>query len=116
MFSAMLLTTVLLLAASANPVTLPPGKGKAIVRRTCISCHALKVVTAKRASKEQWSVLVDQMISRGADLNDDEVEIIVDYLARNFGTTKAPASTKNNHSQTGPVTGNNATAAQSRAE
>jgi len=116
MFSAMLLTTVLLLAASAKPATLPPGKGKAIVQRTCISCHALKVVTAKRASKEQWSALVDQMISRGADLNDDEVEIIVDYLARNFGTTKAPTSTKNNHSQTGPVTGNNATAAQSRAE
>jgi cytochrome c5 len=114
MFSAMLLTTVLLLAASAKPATLPPGKGKAIVQRTCISCHALKVVTAKRASKEQWSALVDQMISRGADLNDDEVEIIVDYLARNFGTTKTPTSTKNNHSQTGPVTGNNATAAQFR--
>jgi len=64
MFSAMLLTTVLLLAASAKPATLPPGKGKAIVQRTCISCHALKVVTAKRASKEQWSALVDQMISR----------------------------------------------------
>ena len=112
----MLLTTVLLLAASANASTLPPGKGKAIVQRTCISCHALKVVTAKRASKAQWSALVDQMISRGADLNDDEVEIIVDYLARNFGTTKAPANTKTNHSQTGPVTGNNATATQSRAE
>jgi mono/diheme cytochrome c family protein len=112
----MLLTTVLLLAASAKPATLPPGKGKAIVQRTCISCHALKVVTAKRASKEQWSALVDQMISRGADLNDDEVEIIVDYLARNFGTTKAPTSTKNNDCQTGPVTGKNATAAQSRAE
>lgn len=112
----MLLTTVLLLGASAKPATLPPGKGKAIVQRTCISCHALKVVTAKRASKEQWSALVDQMISRGADLNDDEVEIIVDYLARNFGTTKAPTSTKNIDSQTGPVTGKNATTAQSRAE
>jgi mono/diheme cytochrome c family protein len=110
----MLLTTILLLTASVNAAALPPGKGKAIVQRTCISCHALKVVTAKRASKEQWSALVDQMISRGADLNDDEVEIIVDYLARNFGAAKAPASTKNNHSQTGPVNGNNAAAAQSR--
>ena len=111
----MLLTTVFLLAALPH-VNLPPGKGKAIVQRTCISCHAIKVVTAKRASKEQWAALVDQMISRGADLNDDEVEIIVEYLARHFGTTKAPTSTKNNHSQTGPVTGNNAVAAQSRAE
>ncbi len=112
----MLLTTVFFLAASANAAALPPGKGKAIVQRTCISCHALKVVTAKRASKEQWSALIDQMISRGADLNDDEVEIIVDYLGTNFGTTKAPAKTKDNHRQTGPVTGNNAITAQSRAE
>ena len=112
----MLLTTILLLAASPKVSTLPPGKGKAIVQRTCISCHALKVVTAKRASKEQWSALVDQMMSRGADLEDDEVEIVVDYLARNFGTTKAPASTKSNHSQTAPVNGNNAKATPSRAE
>lgn len=112
----MLLTTIFLFAASAHPTTLPPGKGKAIVQRTCISCHALKVVTAKRATKEQWSVLIDQMMSRGADLDDDEVQIVVDYLARNFGPGKAPAGTKNNHSQTGPVSGTNATAAQPRAE
>jgi mono/diheme cytochrome c family protein len=90
MFSTMLLTTVFLLAALPH-VNLPPGKGKAIVQRTCVSCHALKVVTTKRASKEQWSTLVDQMLSKGADLNDDEVEIVVDYLAKNFGTTKAPS-------------------------
>src|SRR5271165_2145226 len=106
----MFLTTIFLLAASVHATTLPPGKGKAIIQRTCISCHALKVVTAKRASKEQWSALVDQMMSRGADLEDDEVEIVVDYLARKFGTTKAPAGIKNNHSQTAPVIGNNAKA------
>jgi mono/diheme cytochrome c family protein len=116
MFVPMLLTPILLFAASPNMTTLPPGKGKAIVQRTCISCHALKVVTAKRASKEEWSVLVDQMLSRGADLTDDEVEIVVGYLARNFGTTKAPAGTKDNHSQTGPVTGNKVPAAQPPAE
>jgi mono/diheme cytochrome c family protein len=94
----MLLTTLFLFLSSA-PVakTLPSGQGKEIVQRSCVSCHALKVVTAKRASKEQWSALVDQMISRGADLNDDEVEIVVDYLAKNFGTTKARAGGKKGH-------------------
>ncbi len=92
----MLLTTLFLFLSSAPAAkTLPPGQGKEIVQRSCVSCHALKVVTAKRASKEQWSALVDQMISRGADLNDDEVEVVVDYLAKNFGTTKAPAGGKN---------------------
>jgi mono/diheme cytochrome c family protein len=116
MFQAMLLATLLLFAAPSNVTTLPPGEGKAIVQRTCVSCHALKVVTAKKASKEEWSVLVDQMVSRGADLNDDEIEIVVDYLAKNFGTAKAPAGTKDNHPQDGPVNGNKVRAAQPPAE
>lgn len=116
MFQAMLLATLLLFAAPSHVTTLPPGEGKAIVQRTCVSCHALKVVTAKKASKEEWSVLVDQMVSRGADLNDDEIEIVVDYLAKNFGTAKAPAGTKDNRTQDGPVNGNKVRAAQPPAE
>jgi mono/diheme cytochrome c family protein len=87
----MFLETLLFLFATAPHATaLPPGKGKAIVERTCASCHAIKVVTSKKASKEQWSTIIDQMLSKGADLNDDEVEIVVDYLSRNFGATKDP--------------------------
>jgi polyhydroxyalkanoate synthesis regulator phasin len=74
------------------------------------------VVTAKKASKEEWSVLVDQMVSRGADLNDDEIEIVVDYLAKHFGTAKASAGTKDSHTQNGPVNGNKVRAAQPPAE
>ena len=70
-----------------------PGKGKAIVQRDCAGCHALKVITSKRATKEQWSTLVDQMVSRGADVPDEEIETVVDYLAKNFGTDqKHPAA------------------------
>ena len=79
---------VLYLAASTAVRPLPPGKGKAIVARTCVGCHALKVVTSKRATKEQWSALVDQMVSRGAELDDDEIDVVVDYLAKNFAAAK----------------------------
>ena len=96
----MLLETLLLLFATApHGTALPAGKGKVIVERTCVSCHAIKVVTTKRASKEQWSTIVDQMLSKGADLNDDEVEIVVDYLAKNFGAAKAPAAAEKFRSQ-----------------
>ena len=75
----------------ATAPALPPGKGKAIVARTCINCHALKVVTSKRATKEQWSALVDQMVSRGADLSDDEIDVVVNYLSKNFALKRGPA-------------------------
>jgi competence ComEA-like helix-hairpin-helix protein len=88
----MFLTALLCCALAANTSTLPPGKAKAIVARECKNCHALKVVTSKRATKEQWSALVDQMVSRGADVPDEEIENVVDYLAKNFGDTKKLAS------------------------
>lgn len=90
-----------MLAAPGNVTNLPPGKGKPIVQHACTGCHVLKVVTAKRASKEQWSVIVDQMMSRGAELEDEDVEIVVDYLSKNFGATKTPAATGKTHTQTG---------------
>ena len=102
MFTAMFLAIFLFLAASSQATTLPPGKGKAIVQRTCTGCHALKVVTAKRASREQWSTLVDQMMSKGADLEDDEVDTVVNYLFKNFGQAKGPAGAEKNHSQAKP--------------
>lgn len=100
---------VLYLAATTAVRPLPPGRGKAIVQRNCSHCHALKVVTSKRATKDQWSALVDQMVSRGADLNDDEIDIVVKYLAKNFAA-KTSASDTNSAEQM--VNVNQATAAE----
>ncbi len=108
----MVLTTFVYLALAANVPSLPPGKGKAIVQRDCAGCHALKVVTSKRASKQQWSALVDQMVSRGADVPDEEIETVVEYLAKNFGAVKATPATSENHRAHSPVNVNKATATQ----
>jgi competence ComEA-like helix-hairpin-helix protein len=104
----MIATAILYLTLATNPPGLPPGKAKAIVEHECAGCHVLKVVTSKRASKEQWSVLVDQMISRGADVPDEEIETVVEYLAKNFGPEKHPAT----EAQHELVNVNKATAAQ----
>ena len=101
---------VLYLAASTAVRPLPPGKGKTIVQRACSHCHALKVVTSKRATKDQWSALVDQMVSRGAELDDDEIDVVVDYLAKNFAAAKTSASSANSAEHM--VNVNQATAAE----
>jgi cytochrome c5 len=83
-----LLSTVLVVAspviAQDNDVKLPDGAGKPIVQRMCTGCHNLKTVTSKHATKEQWSATVQQMVSRGADGTDEEIETVIDYLAKNF--------------------------------
>jgi competence protein ComEA len=81
----MLLIILVFLTVLVHAQNLPPGDGKEIVQQKCGGCHALRVVTSKRASKQQWSSLVDQMISRGADIDDEEIETVVDYLAQSFG-------------------------------
>jgi len=67
---------------------LPEGDGKAITKRMCSSCHPLTTVTGKKASKDQWGIIVDRMVVLGAKGTDEEVEIVIDYLAANFGPKK----------------------------
>ena len=112
MFSTTLIYFALAFGLAVDAKGLPPGKGQAIVQQQCGGCHALKVVTSKRASKQQWSTLVDQMITRGADVPDEDIETLVDYLTKNFGAATAPAGAEKAHDRTGPVNVNSATTAE----
>jgi competence protein ComEA len=104
----MVLTTFLLFTVSTN---LPAGAAKPIVQQHCGGCHALKVVTSKRASKQQWASIVDQMVSRGAEVDDDDIESVVEYLAANFAPAKSGSSVAKNHASQA-VNVNTATAAE----
>lgn len=83
----MILTCVWIwgLAAQTPAPTLPAGKGRAQLQRVCGTCHGIEVVTRMRAGKEQWSEIVDDMVSRGASGTSDDFELVVQYLAANFG-------------------------------
>jgi competence ComEA-like helix-hairpin-helix protein len=110
MFFPSILYLALVLAPDEN--TLPPGEGRAIVQQKCSSCHALKVVTGKRASRQQWSTIVDQMITRGADISDDEIDTLLDYLAKNFPHAAGQTSAEKSHDRTGQVNVNTASASE----
>ena len=71
-----------------NAQDLPEGTGKAITKRMCSACHPLTTVTGKRATKDQWGIIVDRMVVLGAKGTEEEVEIVIDYLAANFGPKK----------------------------
>ena len=70
---------------SAQAQELPEGKGKAVVRTACSQCHGLDVVTGQPRSREGWTDVVSQMIGNGAVLSDDDFNLVIDYLATNFG-------------------------------
>jgi hypothetical protein len=70
---------------TSKDVPLPEGRGKAVTERVCTACHDLEPVLQARMSKEGWSDVVADMISRGATATHSDVDEIVAYLSANFG-------------------------------
>jgi len=63
---------------------LPEGEGRAILLNTCTICHDLQRVRTRRATPEGWKELLEEMIFEGAPLSDENIPILLVYLARNF--------------------------------
>ncbi len=55
--------------------------GKALVNSRCVGCHDISRVTNYRSDREGWELTVDRMILLGAELNDEQREQVIDYLA-----------------------------------
>ena len=60
-------------------------EGSEIARRACHDCHDPIVITASRLTAPQWSARVDAMLAKGAKVEDEEIDVLIDYLATHFG-------------------------------
>ncbi len=69
--------------AAADPF--PEGPGKAVFIKVCTQCHAAEPIAILRRSKDEWKDLVYNMKGMGAEATDEECNVIIDYLAKNFG-------------------------------
>jgi len=59
-------------------------EGKGLVASKCITCHTLGVVENKRYDRDGWQSIIEQMILTGAQLDEAQKELVIDYLAINF--------------------------------
>jgi cytochrome c5 len=71
--------------AFATAQDLPEGEGKKILQNSCTACHGLDDVVNSHMDKTGWSNLIDSMISNGAQVDDKDKPVLVDYLVKNFG-------------------------------
>ena len=72
-------------AGGAWGQALPEGKGKEVVEEHCTVCHGTANFTGSRFSRQDWEFVVNDMIDRGALIDEDDAKIIVDYLTEQFG-------------------------------
>jgi len=56
-------------------------EGKRLVEERCTACHTLDRVYAEKEDKAGWTDEVDEMIEKGAKLNAEEREKVIEYLA-----------------------------------
>ena len=82
-------------AAPAKTVELPEGDGKPIATEYCQMCHKLTNLTRAHKNLDDWKDTIHTMIDRGASVPDDKIDILAEYLAKNFGPKDAAAPASN---------------------
>ena len=80
-----LLITFLLLVAAVQAQDLPEGRGKELLEKICTVCHDLELVANNHNDKKGWEDPIAEMVTRGADGTRDEIQTILNYVAKYFG-------------------------------
>jgi cytochrome c5 len=69
--------------ASAQDTT--PDKGEQLQNAACLSCHDLRPIETAALDKAGWTMVVDSMIQKGADVKTADKPVLVDFLTRSHG-------------------------------
>lgn len=77
--------TVTVIERASAQSKIPAGPGAAIFEDTCTACHDAETTIGMKMTKDGWASTVDDMVAKGAKASDDDLKILIDYLAKNFG-------------------------------
>ena len=72
---------------------LPDAQGRAAVQKICATCHAIETVISSRRTRVGWEQTTEDMIARGAEGSDEEMDAVVEYLATYFGKVNVNTAT-----------------------
>ena len=71
---------------AAAPVDPQTGAidGQTLLEERCVTCHTIENVTSETGTYEEWEIIVNRMILKGANLTDEEKAILLQFLADNY--------------------------------
>jgi competence ComEA-like helix-hairpin-helix protein len=81
-------------APAGAQFVLAQGPGADVFQRTCVLCHTPERIVSLRKTRTEWEEIIDKMITRGAQVNDDNYVPIEDYLLRNYGKVNVNKAAK----------------------
>lgn len=75
-------------ATAASNQAKEEASGELIFQTQCMGCHEDDLTRQQRLTRAGWTREVDKMIRWGATVSAAEKELLLDYLAKNFGPQK----------------------------
>jgi competence protein ComEA len=69
---------------------LPDGPGKTETEKICTQCHELERSISLRQDHAGWQATIDKMVTLGAKGTDQDFQMVVDYLAKNYAGDEVP--------------------------
>ena len=82
-----LLALLVVLPARAN---LPEGPGRAETERLCQGCHDISQSISLRQDRNGWSATLIKMVGFGVKATEEELRILVEYLAKHYPAGELP--------------------------
>ena len=73
-------------APTGKAPTGPDAVAANLVNTVCATCHSLDRVKNKVGDKDAWTATVTRMQGKGADLTDEQVPVVAEYLTRAAST------------------------------
>ena len=75
------------LPATASAVSQPAATkldGQTLLQERCTVCHDLNRVTSAQKTADQWTTTIERMVGKGAQLNAQEKQTLIDYLGQTY--------------------------------
>ena len=86
------LATALALVGTAAAQQSAPNLGRDAVMSKCFQCHTDAMFRDQRQDRRAWEATIYRMIGRGGLYTADEIKLMADYLATDFGPDSRPAA------------------------
>jgi cytochrome c5 len=84
---------MILMSCPINAQEATKTRAEQLYKEGCTQCHGLTAVEITRDGRSGWADTVQDMVITGAQLNAEEMELVIDYLTERFGPGTGPMET-----------------------
>lgn len=64
---------------------LPEGEGRRLIETSCLGCHDVKLIVARRRSRREWEATMEKMLDLGTPISEPDARRLTEYLVAHYG-------------------------------